>query len=103
MFQFMNTLLQQPQELPQSAIINNEKSMDTRKTISKLQSEIDKAQTEYTKANEAYRRNKGSPIEARFRTKLKDAATRLQRLKELMDEHQNRIKSVKEKQKMYTF
>lgn len=103
MFQFMNSLLQQPQQPSQSTINNDKKPTDTRKAVAKLQSELDKALTEYTKANEAYRRNKGSSMEFQFRTKLKEATIRLECLKNQMSEHQSHIRSIKEKQKMYTF
>lgn len=103
MFQFMNSLLQQPQQPQQPIINNNKKPSDTRKAVAELQYKLSKAQTEYTRANEAYRRNKGSLMESQFRTKLKNATTTLERLKEQMNDYQSHVKNAKEKQKMYTF
>ncbi|KAI8367949.1 hypothetical protein EDC96DRAFT_143031 [Choanephora cucurbitarum] len=108
MFGWMDNLLSQPQEseetIPKS--VKSFASSDTRQTnqnISKLRSSADRARAEYIHANEAYRRNKGSPVEDHFIKRLKETTHKYENLKKQLAELETHVKRTKEKKDMYTF
>ncbi|RCI04817.1 hypothetical protein CU098_010070 [Rhizopus stolonifer] len=106
MFGFMNTLLdQQKKPAPESSVkpINLKDTRQTNQTIAKLRANVEQAQTNYIHAGEAYRRNKGSPMENQFRTRLKDATHQYENLKKQLDQLETQVKRTKEKKDMYTF
>ncbi|KAI7901009.1 uncharacterized protein BX663DRAFT_515994 [Cokeromyces recurvatus] len=107
MFSMMNTLLgKQSQEdniKQKSTIIKSLNEKQANQTIAKLQSKLDKAELNYIHAKEALRRNKGSPMESQFKTKLKNANHTFETLKNEMSELQRHVKRTKEQKEMYTF
>lgn len=108
MFGLMNSLLGSDTRAPTTPVskpknITFKSGREANQAIAKLQSQVNKAETEYIRAAEAYRRNKGSPMEAQFRTKLKSTTNNLESLKKELSQLQRHVKQAKEKKDMYTF
>ncbi|KAI8981990.1 hypothetical protein BDF20DRAFT_818623 [Mycotypha africana] len=112
MFTFMNTLLKEDETkaVKPKAETTAERKAKTPKDareanqmIAKISSDVDKAQYNYVHANEAYRRNKGTPFETQFHTKLKAATQTLQALKKQKADLERHAKATKAKKDMYTF
>lgn len=101
-FNLVNTLSDSKQA-DTSVPMNITTRQQANKMMANLQSKIDKTHKEYINATEAYRRNKGSPMENRFATKLKNAASGLQDLQRQMSKLEGHVKREKERQDMYTF
>lgn len=101
-FNLVNTLLD-TKKVDSSVPIKTATRQQTNQTMAKLQSLLDKTQQEYLNATDAFRRNKGSPMENQFSTKLKNVTSRLQDLKRQMYQLEGHVKREKERQNMYTF
>lgn len=108
MFGLMNSLLDPKKAPPEHKpsipkVIKFKNEREANQAVAKLQTDVNKAQAEYVHATEAYRRNKGSPMESQFRTKLKTATNKLEGLKKELSRIQHHVKQTKEKKDMYTF
>ncbi|CEP18186.1 hypothetical protein [Parasitella parasitica] len=110
MFGLMNSLLgNQPSNQEEPATTAQQrlnKSTDTRQanqTRAKLQTKLETVKIDYAHATEALRRNRGTPMEAQFRQKLKAAADSYKSLSKQMADADNQVKRAKQQKDMYTF
>ncbi|KAI8646908.1 hypothetical protein BD408DRAFT_439710 [Parasitella parasitica] len=110
MFGLMNSLLgNQPsnQEKPgttaQKRLNKSTSARQANQTRAKLQTKLETAKIEYSHATEALRRNKGTPMEAQFRNKLKTATDQYTRLGKQLADIDNQVKRTKQQKDMYTF